>query len=76
MTDHWDGRDRETVFSYRSPAAAISAEIDPDRVILLDVNRTNNSRTLTPHGAAVATRWAGRWMIWMQSLMLTYASLV
>jgi hypothetical protein len=75
-TDHWDGRDRERVFWYRSPAAAISAEIDPDRVILLDVNRTNNSRTLTPHGAAVATRWAGRWMIWMQSLMLTYASLV
>jgi hypothetical protein len=76
ISDRWDGRDREKIFSYRSPAAAVSAEIDPDRLVLLDLRRTNNSRTLASHGAGAATRWAGRWMIWMQDLVLTYASLV
>ena len=76
IVDHWDGRDRERTFSYRSSAPAIAAEIDPARVLLLDLNRTNNSRTMTPQGGAVATRWAGRWLIWMQDLLLTYASLV
>ena len=74
--DHWDGRDGEKTFSYRSPAAAVSAEVDPERILVLDWNRTNNSRTLAPQTAATATRWAARWMIWMQDLMLTYASLV
>jgi len=76
ISDRWDGRDREKTFSYRSPAAAVSAEIDPDHLVLLDHRRTNNSRRLASHGAAAATRWAGRWMIWMQDLVLTYASLV
>ncbi len=74
--DHWDGRDREKVFSYRSPASAVSAEVDPERIMALDGNRTNNSRTLAPQTATTATRWAARWMIWMQDLVLTCASLV
>ena len=56
--------------------ATDGAEIDPDRLVLLDRRRTNNSRTLASQGAGAATRWAGRWMIWMQDLVLTYASLV
>ena len=32
--------------------ARVSAEVDPDRVLLLDVNYTNNSRTLAPAGRA------------------------
>jgi hypothetical protein len=74
--DHWDGRDREKTFSYRSQAAAVSAEIDPAHVLLLDQRRTNNSRTVTPNTSAVATKWAGRWLIWLQDLVLTYAALV
>lgn len=76
IADRWDGRDREKTFSYSSPVAAVSAEIDPDQVLLLDRHRTNNSRTLALHAAGAATRWAGRWLIWMQDLVLTYASLV
>ena len=75
ISDHWDGRDREKTFSYRGPAA-VSAEIDPDHVVLLDRRRANNGRALASQGAGAATRWAGRWMVWMQDLVLTYASLV
>ena len=28
----------------------VSAQVDPDRVLLLDVNYTNNSKTLAPQG--------------------------
>ncbi len=68
----WDGRDRWTQFVYERPSAATSVEVDPDHVLLLDVNRTNNSQTLRPHGAEAGRQWAGRWWIWLQDLVLTY----
>ncbi len=68
----WDGRDRWRLFTFERQAQAISAEVDPDRVLLLDTNFTNNSRTLAPQGRAAATKWSLRWMVWLQDLLLTY----
>jgi hypothetical protein len=42
-------------------------------VLLLDINRTNNSRTLAPQAAKAARQWAGRWLVWFQDLVMTYA---
>src|SRR5438132_1424481 len=75
-TARWDGRDREKRFEYRGAARATSAELDPDRVLLLDLRRTNNTQALTPRSSAVASRLAGRWLIWFEDLLLSYASLV
>ena len=75
QTDWWDGRDERRAFRYRSPARAVSAMIDPDRVLLLDLDQTNNSRTLAPARAAAATRWAGLYLLWLEHLLLSYASL-
>jgi hypothetical protein len=75
-TEWWDGRDERRTFRYRSPAGAVSATIDPDRVLLLDLDRTNNSRTLTPRAAAAATRWSGIYLLWLEHLLLSYASLL
>lgn len=74
--DYWDGRDRQKRFRYRSPAPAVSASIDPDRTLLLDLNRTNDSRTLAPRAATAAWRWAGRWMAWLENALLNYAAFV
>ena len=52
VTEHWDGQDRWKSYTYQRPAAAVSAQVDPDRVLLLDVNYTNNSQ----HAAAAAGR--------------------
>ncbi len=71
--EHWDGRDRWKLFVWDRPAAAVSAEVDPDHVLLLDINRTNNSRTLAPQAAKAARQWAGRWLVWFQDLVMTYA---
>ena len=45
-------------------------------MLLLDVNYTNNSRTLEPRAARRATKWSLKWMAWLQDLLLTYAFLV
>jgi len=74
-TDWWDGREQRRTFSYRSPAAVVSATIDPERVLLLDLEQTNNSRTLTPRTAAAAARWGSIYLLWLEHLLLSYASL-
>ena len=48
VRERWDGRARWQNFSYDRPARAVSAQVDPERVLLLDTNYTNNSRTLEP----------------------------
>ena len=48
VTERWDGRERWQRLRYNRPSRAVSAEVDPDRTLLLDVNRTNNSPTLRP----------------------------
>jgi len=75
VVDVWDGRDAQKILRYRSGAAVRSAELDPDRVMLIDVRRTNNSRTLAPRAATAATLWSLRWLAWLQQVMLTYAAL-
>jgi hypothetical protein len=71
-SERWDGRDRWKLYTYDRTAAAVSAEIDPDRILLLDVNRVNNGRTVTSAAPKAARQWAGRWLIWLQDLALTY----
>jgi hypothetical protein len=70
--ERWDGRDRWKLYAYDRTAAAVSAEIDPDHVLLLDLNRVNNSRAVSSSAPKAARQWAGRWMIWLQDLTLTY----
>ena len=54
----------------------MSVVVDPDAVLLVDINRTNNSWTLEPAAAQAATRWSARWAMWLQDLLLTYAFFV
>jgi hypothetical protein len=74
--EKWDGVDRWKVFTYNRPVRAQSVQVDPDRVLLLDVNYTNNSRTLAPQAEAAAQKWSLKWMVWLQDLMLTWGFLV
>jgi hypothetical protein len=72
----WDGRSRWNVFTFDRPVKAVSAQIDPERQLLLDTNYTNNTRTLAPASARAATKWSLRWMVWLQDLFMTCAFLV
>lgn len=72
----WDGRARWKAFTFDRPVKAVSAQVDPERVLLLDTNFTNNSRALEPDTEAAAAKWSLRWMVWLQDLMMTYAFFV
>jgi hypothetical protein len=72
----WDGLARWHMLRFDRPAKAVSAQIDPERVLLLDTNYTNNSLALVPAADAASTKWALKWMVWLQDLLMTYAFFV
>jgi len=74
--ERWDGRDRWRLYEYDRPARAVSAQVDPDRVLLLDVAYTNNSYTLAPRADEAARKWSLAWLVWLQDVLLTYAFFV
>jgi hypothetical protein len=55
---------------------ARSVQVDPNHVLMLDVNYTNNSRTLQPRAQEASLKWSLKWMAWLQDVLVTYASLV
>ena len=73
---NWDGRDRWKLFAVDRPSPATTAEVDPARVLLLDVNRTNNGVSLHPSTRAAARKWSVTWLIWLQDHLLTYGFFV
>jgi hypothetical protein len=50
----WDGSERWTTLTFARPSPVSSAEIDPERKILLDINLTNNSRAAESSYAGAA----------------------
>jgi len=70
--ESWDGQDRRVIYTYERPSKAVSVQVDPDRVLLLDVNYTNNSRTLAPRTREASLKWSLTWMTWLEQLMLAY----
>ena len=68
----WDGRDRWKMFEVDRPVRAVTAQVDPERVLLLDANYTNNSRSLAPKTNVAARKWSLAWLVWLQDHLLTY----
>jgi hypothetical protein len=75
VTERWDGVDRWKLFVYDRPFRAATAQVDPNHVLLLDVNITNNSAAMDPHGAAASRKAALSWLIWLQDCLLSWAAL-
>jgi hypothetical protein len=74
--EQWNGLGRWGVFTFDKPVKAVSAQIDPERVLLLDTNYTNNSLESAPETRAAATKWSLHWMVWLQDLFMTFSFLV
>jgi hypothetical protein len=72
----WSGRPRWEQFTFDRPSKAVSAQVDPERVLLLDAYVANNSKALEPATDAAASKWSLRWMVWLQDLLMTCAFLV
>jgi hypothetical protein len=46
----------------------VSATVDPENRLAIDVNRLNNSRRVEPDGRAAA-HWGVRWVFWLQQML-------
>ena len=69
VRETWDGRDRWRRFVYTGPEKVVSAEVDPDRKLLLDVDFTNNSRVLEPESGRAARKFGLGFAGWFQALL-------
>jgi hypothetical protein len=72
----WDGGGRWHRVKIDQASPVVTAQIDPDQVLLLDTNFTNNSFTTEPQTGRAAAKWAARWMVWLQDQLLTWAFFV
>lgn len=72
----WDGGGRWHRITLEHASRVVSAQVDPDQVLVLDTNFTNNSFTTQPASARAATKWAATWMVWLQDQLLTWAFFV
>lgn len=73
---HWNGRGTWKLFTHHGPAKLRHAVVDPERVLLLDVDVVNNARRLEAASPLAATKWASKWMVWLQDLLQTYTFFV
>ena len=76
ITEQWDGEYRWKLYTYTRSSRALSAQVDPHHVLVLDTNSTNNSKTLAPRTPAAATKWSLKWMVWLQDALLSWAFLI
>jgi len=76
VRESWDGRGRWQPYMYEKPTRAVSVQVDPERVLLLDVNYTNNSIATRPLASEAADHWTLQWMVWVQDLLLNYSFFV
>ncbi len=73
VREKWDGKDRWKKFEWEKKAKIVSAEIDPDHLVMLDTNAFNNSYVFEQQRASskimaywmVAAQWLGQMMSWL-----------
>jgi hypothetical protein len=76
VRDVFDGTAPSVSRVYSAKTAAVSATVDPDVVLLLDVNRDNNTIIRNAPTARLGVRLALNWMTWLQQAMLSYTAIV
>jgi len=70
-TVQWEGTEQWKRFTWTRPARAVSAQLDPQRLHYLDVNKLDDSRTITPD-----TRASRRWGADLAALFQVLAALL
>jgi hypothetical protein len=73
VDQYWDGRDRWVRYRYGRPEKIESVVVDPDGILALDVNRTNNSWVRTAPAQRAAAKWGLKWAFWLQNVLEFFA---
>ena len=72
----WDGTGRWHRVTLEHGSRVVSAQVDPEQILVLDTKFTNNSFTTEPAGPRAALKWAAIWMVWLQDQLLAWAFFV
>jgi hypothetical protein len=75
LRDWFDGAAPSTTLVYTARSGVAYAAIDPELMLLLDVNRSNNTFAATAPVRPLGVRLALHWMSWLQQTMLAYTAL-
>ena len=75
QTLHWSGVEGSKVFEFRGGPKVVSAQIDPQHKIGLDIDWNNNSMTLQPETAPL-WKYAAKTIFWVQQMMQTVSFLM
>lgn len=68
IRETWDGEELWKKFRYIRPARLVSAAVDPDNKLVLDINFTNNSRAIEKRPLGI-NKISMRWLFWTQFLL-------
>jgi hypothetical protein len=71
----WSGKEGTKIFEFSGPSKVLSAQIDPQHKIGLDVDWNNNSLTLQPETASL-WKYAAKAIFWIQNLFQTLSFLM
>jgi hypothetical protein len=75
VSTRWDGRAGSRIFEFDSVAAAVSAVVDPVRMLLVDENLLNNELRRDMAGGVAVRKWIAYWMVWLEGAVLDYGLL-
>jgi len=70
----WNGQYRWKRFIYEGPLKIKNAEVDPGHKLVIDMNRTNNSKVMSPNRLA-PLKWVSNWLTWLQHALESFALL-
>jgi hypothetical protein len=68
VRETWDGQELWKKYRYIKPARLVSAVVDPENKLLLDINFTNNSKAIKKRSPGTH-KLSIRWMFWMQFIL-------
>ncbi|MEZ5332464.1 MAG: M1 family metallopeptidase [Thermoanaerobaculia bacterium] len=68
---HWNGRGRWLRWVEERAVPMVSAQVDPEGVLLLDLHPSNNELLVERRDLFPAMKWTARWVIWLQDRLLS-----
>jgi hypothetical protein len=72
VREAWDGKASSITFRYHRPAAALSATVDPEGHLALDIDGTNNSKTRKPNQAPL-WKYTVKMLFWVQNILQIFS---
>ena len=68
QTKIWDGKGENIALDFKTKPSIVSAHIDPKQCVYLDINFTNNSKTIDTNTKPIV-KYASKGQNWMQALI-------